>query len=189
VVAAYFGLGVKHMLTGVDHLLFLLGLVLLARTRRALLATIGAFTIGHSLTLSLAVLQVIVLPAGPIEVAIASSVLVLAIELAREPSAPTLMRRHPWTMAGSFGLLHGLGFAAALRAAGLPAGEIPLALLAFNFGIELGQLVLVLPAILLRAMLAGRDVSIPRWAQQVPIYAMGSLAAFWCFARAAELVR
>src|SRR5262249_34734769 len=125
-------------------------------------------------------------PSGPIEVAIAASVLALAIELGREPVHPTLLRRHPGLMAATFGLLHGLGFAAALREAGLPRGEIPLALVSFNCGIEIGQLAFVLVLLAARRVLPAR---LPRWAPRVPVYTMGSLAAFWCFERAAALLR
>src|SRR6185295_17321827 len=122
------------------HLLFVFGLVLLAGGGRRLLGTVTAFTLGHSVTLSLAALGLIEVPARVIEVAIAATVFALAVELARSAPGDTLMRRHPALMAGLFGLLHGLGFAAALREAGLPQGEIPLALASFNVGIELGQL-------------------------------------------------
>lgn len=135
VVRDYVRLGVAHILAGPDHLLFVFGLLLLAGTPRRVLATVSAFTVGHSVTLTLAALDVVRLPSAPIEAAIAASVLALAVELARRPTAPTVMRRRPWAMAETFGLLHGLGFASALREAGLPAGEIPLALGSFNVGI------------------------------------------------------
>jgi hydrogenase/urease accessory protein HupE len=185
----YAGLGVAHILSGPDHLLFVFGLVLLARTRRRLLGTITAFTAGHSVTLSLAALGLVQVPTPPIEVAIAMSVLVLAIELARDTPAPTLLRRHPWAMAAAFGLLHGLGFAAALREAGLPVGEIPLALAAFNVGIEAGQLAFVAAVLAGRAALGDLPGRLPRWTARVPVYGMGSLAAFWWFERTAALLR
>ena len=188
VVVDYARLGIEHILSGPDHLLFVLGLVLLVPTLRLLATTITAFTIGHSITLSLAVLDLARVPAGPIEVLIALSVLVLAIELARPAAKPTLMRRFPWVMALSFGLLHGLGFAGALRAAGLPAGEIPLALFSFNLGIEMGQLAFVLAALGLRAALRRLALPLPGWAAWAPVYVMGSLAAFWCFERAAAVL-
>jgi hydrogenase/urease accessory protein HupE len=189
VLAAYGRLGVEHILTGPDHLLFVFGLVLLAATRRALLATVTAFTLGHSVTLTAAVLGLVRLPVAPIEVAIAASVFILAVELARDPAAPTVIRRRPWAMAALFGLLHGLGFAAALTEAGLPQGEVPLALFAFNSGIEAGQLLFVATVLVARAVLAPVAARLPQWVLRTPVYAMGSLAAFWWIARTAALVR
>ena len=105
----------------------------------------------------------------------------------KETAKPTLMRRFPWMMAGSFGLLHGLGFAGALTEVGLPSEEIPLALFTFNVGIEIGQLIFVVIVATLRAMLGSAVESGPRWVRQTPLYVMGSLAAFWCFERASQL--
>jgi hydrogenase/urease accessory protein HupE len=189
VVRDYAALGVAHILTGWDHLLFVFGLVLLARTPRRLLGTVSAFTLGHSVTLTLAVLDLIVVPPAPIEAAIALSILVLAIELAREPEHPTFIRRRPWAMAGTFGLLHGLGFAAVLREAGLPSGDIPLALVSFNAGIEAGQLAFVLALLAVGAVALRLTGPLPSWARRVPVYGMGSLAAFWWIERSAALLR
>jgi len=188
VVRDYASLGVAHILSGPDHLLFVFGLVLLAGTGRRLLGTVTAFTLGHSVTLSLAALGIVDFPARVIEVAIAATVLALAVELARRPVAPTFMRRWPWAMAASFGLLHGLGFAGALREAGLPQGEIPLALFSFNTGIELGQLVFVL-AVSAAGRAASRVlVRLPEWATRVPVYGMGSLAGYWWLERTLALL-
>ncbi len=185
VVRDYVRLGIEHILTGADHLLFVFGLLLLAPAPRAVVWTVTAFTVGHSITLSLVVLGAVTVPAGPAELLIALTVLALAVELARPPGTPSRVRRWPWGMALAFGLLHGLGFAGALRETGLPMGDIPLALFAFNLGIEVGQLAFVV------AILAGafglRRVRWPGWARAVPVYTMGSLAAFWCFGRAASL--
>ncbi|HEV7734641.1 MAG TPA: HupE/UreJ family protein [Candidatus Binatia bacterium] len=179
VVGSYGALGFWHVLSGADHLLFVLGLVLLGGN---VLLTVTAFTVGHSLTLSLAALGLVSVPVRPVEVAIALSVLWLAIELARP--VPSALGRRPWLLAATFGLLHGLGFASALREAGLPAGEIPLALLAFNLGIEAGQVGVVLLLVVGAHVVRPVMVSAPAWAQRVPVYVMGALAAFWCFARA-----
>jgi hydrogenase/urease accessory protein HupE len=188
VVADYGALGVEHILTGLDHLLFVFGLLLWVRGRRRLIATITAFTVGHSVTLSLAVLGVVAFPAGLIEIAIAGSLLVLAAELARPASAArSPLKRRPWTLALAFGLLHGFGFAGALAGAGLPAGEIPLALFAFNAGIETGQLGFVAAVLVLRRALGRRFARGPVWLARAPVYAMGSLAAYWCFERSAAL--
>jgi hydrogenase/urease accessory protein HupE len=188
VVADFGALGVQHIATGLDHLLFVFGLLLWVRGRRRLVATITAFTVGHSVTLSLAVLGVVAFPARWIEVAIAGSLLVLAAELARPASsAPSSMGRRPWALALAFGLLHGFGFAGALAEAGLPVGEIPLALFAFNAGIEVGQLVFVAGFLLLRPMVERLAVGGPAWLARAPVYAMGSLAAYWCLERGAEI--
>jgi hypothetical protein len=184
----YARLGVEHIASGADHLLFVFGLLLLVGGGRRLLQTVTAFTVGHSLTLSLASLGFVHFPAGPIEVLIAASVFWLAVELAAPGRHGSWMRRAPWAMAGSFGLLHGLGFAGALAEAGLPAGEIPLALLSFNLGIEAGQLLFVALALACGSLLRGLASELPAWIQRVPVYAMGSLAAFWCLERAAAAV-
>ena len=184
----YARLGVAHILSGPDHLLFVFGLILLAGTTRRLLGTVSAFTLGHSVTLSLAALGLIDVPGPLIEVAIATSVLALAVELARNPAAPSAMRRHPWTMAAGFGLLHGLGFATALRDAGLPSGEIPLALFSFNVGIEAGQLLFVLAVLGLGRATARLLARTPAWAGHASVYAMGSLAGYWWLERALALL-
>ncbi len=189
VLRDYVRLGVEHILLGPDHLLFVFGLVLLAHTTRRLVGTVSAFTLGHSVTLSLAVLGYARVPQQPVEVAIAFSVFVLAVELARDERRPTLLRSHPWAMAAGFGLLHGLGFAAALRAAGLPDGDVPLALLAFNVGIELGQLAFVLAVVAVRWALRDAIARLPGWTRWVPVYGMGTLAAAWWIERALDLGR
>jgi hydrogenase/urease accessory protein HupE len=185
VVRGYVTLGSEHILAGPDHLLFVFGLLLLVAVPRLLVQTITAFTLGHSITLSAAALHVANVPSRPVEVLIALSVLVLAVELARDGGRPTLLRRFPWAMAVAFGLLHGFGFAGALAEAGLPAADIPLALVSFNAGIEVGQLVFV------GAVLAAGGL-VRRWRPAVAvrstrpaIYAMGILSAFWCFERIA----
>jgi len=188
VFVQYLGLGFRHILEGLDHLLFVLGLVLLVPSTRMLIWTVTSFTVGHSVTLSLAALGFLGLPAAPVELAIAGTILVLAVELARgERAKPSLLRRVPWAVAAGFGLLHGLGFAGALAEIGLPQEEIPLALFAFNVGIELGQLVFVAVVLVVRP--AARAVARrgPSWLGRIPAYAIGSLAAYWCFERAAGM--
>jgi hydrogenase/urease accessory protein HupE len=188
VLASYGKLGVEHILSGPDHLLFVLGLLLLATGPRLLLETVTAFTAAHSVTLSLAVLGVVDFPSRVIEIGIAASVFVLAVELTRtERPTSTLLRRAPWMMAGIFGLLHGLGFAGALAEVGLPSGKIPVALFAFNVGIELGQLTFV-------ALMSGagwlvvRGLARPAWITLGSAYVMGSLSALWCLERTAVLI-
>ena len=189
VLRDYVRLGVGHILAGPDHLLFVLGLVLLAGSFRRIAATVTAFTLGHSVTLSLAALGLVHVPSGPIEVAIAASVFVLAVELARDPPHPTAIRRRPWLMAALFGLLHGLGFAAALAEAGLPEREVPLALFAFNVGIEAGQLAFVATVLAARALAGPLVARMPGWSVRLPVYAMGSLAGFWLLDRTLALLR
>ncbi len=181
VVRGYVRLGIEHILTGPDHLLFVFGLLLLVSASRLLVQTITAFTLGHSLTLSAAALQLAHVPSRAVEVLIAASVLALAVELARDGERPTLLRRFPWAMAVPFGLRHGFGFAGALAEAGLPPGDIPLALASFNGGIELGQLAFVAAVLGAGALLP----AIATRSTRVAVYAMGVLSAYWCFERIA----
>jgi hydrogenase/urease accessory protein HupE len=186
----YLRVGFEHILSGADHLLFVFGLFMICANTRALVKTVSAFTVGHSGTLSLAALGYTNIPTGPVEVLIAGSVLVLAVELARDTSEPTLMRRYPWPMALSFGLLHGMGFAGALRDVGLPDGEIPMALLSFNLGIELGQLgfVALLAALVFLAHRLKPDrAPTPPLPRRAAVYLMGSLAAYWVIDRSANI--
>ena len=181
----YLTIGFEHILSGADHLLFVFGLFLLCSGTGALIKTITSFTVGHSFTLSLAALGYSNLPSGPIEVLIAASVLALAVELARDASKSTLMRRYPWAMALAFGLLHGMGFAGALREVGLPSGEIPMALFSFNIGIELGQLVFVMGLIVLAPLVRRLPTPLPT---RAGVYLMGCLAAFWVLERSAAIL-
>jgi hydrogenase/urease accessory protein HupE len=184
----YLELGFDHILGGLDHLLFVLGLVLLIPAWRRLVPVVTAFTVGHSLTLGLVTLGVVRIPQGPVEIAIAASILVLAVRLCRDGAGPDPAGLPIWTLAGAFGLLHGLGFAGALADVGLPAVEIPLALLAFNVGIELGQLAFVAVLLMLGAAIRTLPSAWPRSWVRIPAYAMGSLAAFWCLQRTALLI-
>jgi hydrogenase/urease accessory protein HupE len=188
VVRDYVGLGIEHILSGPDHLLFVFGLLLLVSASRLLLETITAFTLGHSLTLSAAALHLANVPSRPVEVLIALSVLTLAVELARDPARPTMLRRFPWAMAITFGLLHGFGFAGALAEAGLPPGDIPLALVSFNGGIELGQIAFVAAALTAAALLGRWLPALAARSTRVAVYAMGFLSAFWCFERVAAWI-
>lgn len=188
VIAAYTRHGVEHILFGFDHLLFVFALILLVPSRRVLLATVTAFTLAHSITLALAALGVVRVPGPPVEAAIALSVLLLAGELAHVRNGrPSLTARWPWLVAFSFGLLHGFGFAGALTSVGLPAGDIPLALFAFNVGVELGQVAFIV-AVLAVLGLARKAVPsrvVERIALGGATYAIGILAAFWFFERVA----
>jgi hypothetical protein len=186
VALRYVELGVEHIASGYDHLLFVLGLLLLVHGARALLATITAFTLGHSVTLSLAALGLARVPSAPVEVLIAFSIFLLAVELAR-PDAGSRLWRRPWQIAVAFGFLHGLGFAGALREAGLPQGAIPLALLCFNVGIELGQLAFVATVLAIRHTLRALALPTPAWGRTLTVYAIGSLAAYWMIERGLPL--
>jgi hydrogenase/urease accessory protein HupE len=181
--------GIEHILFGFDHLLFVLALILVVPNARVLVGTVTAFTVAHSITLALAVLGVVRVPGPPVEAAIALSVLLLAAELVRvRAGEPSLTSRWPWLVAFAFGLLHGFGFAGALSSVGLPAGDVPLALLAFNVGVELGQLAFI-AAVLAALAVARRLVPSPaleRAALHGASYAIGILAAFWFFERLAS---
>ncbi len=180
VLAGYGRLGVEHILSGVDHLLFLFGLLRLVRRTAPLVKTITAFTLAHSITLALAALGLVQVDPAPVETLIALSILLLAVELARPAEAPpTLARARPWVVAFSFGLLHGLGFAGALRAIGLPPGRVPAALLAFNVGVEAGQLAFVAAALPVVVLARHCSERFPPWLRQAPTYALGVLAAAW----------
>ncbi len=189
VMRGYFVLGVEHILGGWDHLLFVTGLLLIARGWRALLLAVSGFTLAHSLTLSLAALGFVHVPIPPTEAAIALSILFLARE-ALQPPGRSLAQRFPLFVSALFGLLHGLGFAAALGEVGLPHREIAWALLFFNLGVEAGQLLfilLVLGAVaLLWRTLSARRVDSFRWregARTVVAYLIGVPAAFWLVQR------
>ncbi|MFT4047229.1 MAG: HupE/UreJ family protein [Solimonas sp.] len=183
-LADYFGLGVTHIWTGVDHLLYVFGLMLLVGDLRRLVKTITAFTLAHSLTLACAALDLINLPPAPVEAVIALSIVYVAVELVHKHRGRAgLAQRRPWLVAFSFGLLHGLGFAGALAQIGLPHGDIPLALLLFNLGIEAGQLLFV-AAIALGGLALAR--TLPRllpYLRPLPAYAIGALASFWFIER------
>ncbi len=181
---SYLRLGVQHILLGVDHLLFVLGLLLVVGDRWALVKTITSFTVAHSLTLAVATLGYAAAPLPPLNAAIALSILFLGPEVVRARRGESSFTiRHPWVVAFAFGLLHGFGFASGLSAMGLPKAEIPLALLLFNVGVELGQLGFVLLVLLLERSFRTLEIRWPRWAEALPGYAVGSLGAFWTIQR------
>ena len=182
-------LGFEHILTGTDHLLFLLCLVLIIRDRWMLLKTLTAFTLAHSITLGLATLKYVEVPVSWVETEIALSIVFLAAETLRAYRGGTsLTLRHPWCVAFMFGLLHGFGFAGGLSAAGLPPNDIPAALLLFNVGVELGQLAFVGLALGLLHVLRVWNVRWPRALELTPGYAVGSVAALWTAQRVAVLL-
>jgi len=185
VAGTYFGLGVEHILGGIDHLMFVLGLILILTTWRQLAFAITAFTIAHSITLALATFQVISVPQPPVEAVIALSIMFLATEYAHQLGGTKgWTSRRPWLVSFSVGLLHGLGFAKALSEVGLPQTEVPMALLTFNLGVEAGQLAfvgVVLALFFLGSKLVRRP---PAWAKAATSYVLGSVAAFWFIQRA-----
>jgi hypothetical protein len=184
VARTYLSLGIEHILTGVDHLLFVSGLLLLVSGFKRLLQTVSAFTISHSVTLTLATLGFVHVPPAPVEAVIALSILFVAYEVIGSREHPQgLAQRKPWLVAFTFGLLHGLGFAGGLSAAGLPAGHIPLALAFFSAGVEVGHFSFVLTALLLMAAVRRWVVRLPAWSRLVPPYAIGTTAAYWLLAR------
>lgn len=186
----YTRIGFDHILSGTDHLLFVLALLLIVGPVRKLLWTVTAFTLGHSVTLALAVLGFVKFPPAPIEAAIALSIYFLAIELLEHNRGQrSLVDRMPWVVTGGFGLLHGLGFAGALEQVGLPEGEIPLALFAFNVGIELGQLAFIGAVLLVWILIRVVPVGWPTWARSAPAYCIGPLAAYWFFERVAGVLQ
>jgi hydrogenase/urease accessory protein HupE len=184
IARAYTLLGVEHILTGFDHLLFVAGLLFLVGFRRRLIGTISAFTLAHSLTLACSVFGWITLRPAPVEAAIAMSIVLVATEALRPRES--LARRLPALVSFLFGLVHGLGFAGALKNIGLPQRHLPLALLCFNLGVEAGQLMTVLAAFLLVRLPISQ-----RWlgrARRPALYAIGVVAAYWSWLRIAAIV-
>lgn len=180
----YIALGVHHILQGVDHLLFVLGLLLIVKGRMMLLKTITAFTVAHSITLAIATLGYASVPLPPLNAAIALSILFLGPEIVRSWRGETsLTIRYPWVVAFLFGLLHGFGFASGLTTTGMPKAELPLALLFFNVGVELGQLAFVFTALALARSFTILEVRWPRWAAALPGYTVGGLGAYWTIQR------
>ncbi|MBA6411965.1 HupE/UreJ family protein [Parahaliea sp. F7430] len=186
VMSDYIVLGVEHIWGGVDHLMFVFGLLLLVGSGMPLFWTVTAFTLGHSITLSLVTFGLFDYPVALVEFSIALSIFVLALELTREHG---LVRRYPWWLAAGFGLLHGMGFAGALAETGLPQANVPLALLFFNLGIEIGQIAFILLVLLIWIFI--RRPLGPQWSRKlvpVPVYLLGSLSAMWCIQRGLEVL-
>jgi len=184
ILATYVAMGTMHILSGPDHLLFILGLMALAGSRWMLVKTITAFTVAHSITLALASLGVVHFPSASLEALIALSIFFLGAEMVRRlRGGDSLALRNPWIVAFAFGLLHGFGFAGGLSLAGLTTAEIPLALLSFNIGVEFGQLAFVASVLLLLKLCDTLEMRWPRWASYAPAYLVGGLGAFWTIGR------
>ena len=187
VMSDYSLLGIEHIWGGIDHLLFVFGLLLLVGGGTRLLWTITAFTVGHSITLSLVTLGYFDYPVALVEFTIALSIFVLAVDLTRVKKHDMLWR-NPWWLAAGFGLLHGMGFAGALAETGLPQDNLPLALLFFNVGIEIGQIAFILVVLALwmlvrRPLAPWQDRLLP-----IPVYILGALSAMWCIERGLEVL-
>jgi len=188
VIGTYIVQGIRHILFGADHMLFVLGLLLIVKDRWMLLKTVTAFTIAHSITLAIATLGYADVPVVPLNAAIALSILFLGPEIVRSwRGESSFTIRNPWVVAFAFGLLHGFGFASALTSAGLPRHELPLALVSFNVGVELGQVGFIALILALERSFRTLEVRWPRWAQALPGYTVGSLGAFWTVQRLALL--
>lgn len=186
VAGVYLKLGIEHILLGIDHLLFVFALLLITSRSWKLVKTVTAFTLAHSITLGMATLGFLYVPSPPVEAVIALSIVFLAAEIARAGSGrESITYRSPWLVAFVFGLVHGFGFAGALSEIGLPQGQIPLALLFFNVGVELGQLLFIAAVLSTVAALRRIRVQLPRWASPVAPYAVGSVAMFWMIQRVA----
>jgi hypothetical protein len=189
VMGTYIVEGIRHILFGADHLLFVLGLLLIVGNAWMLVKTITAFTVAHSITLAVATFGYAQAPALPLNAAIALSILFLGPEIVRVWRGETSFTiRHPWVVAFAFGLLHGFGFATVLTSAGLPRQDLPLALLSFNIGVELGQLGFVALVLAMERSFRVLEVRWPRWVQALPGYTVGTLGAFWTIQRVALLI-
>jgi hydrogenase/urease accessory protein HupE len=197
VATTYLQLGIEHILFGFDHLLFVLALVILVRDWRRVAMTVTAFTIAHSITLAAATLDIVNVAGPPVEASIALSIVLVAVEIVNaRRGKPSLAARWPWLVAFCFGLLHGFGFAGALAEVGLPHHAIPIALLFFNLGVEVGQLAFV-AAVLATGELFRRAVALrfePATVQHTinrldltAAYAIGAVAAYWLIERTSAL--
>ena len=181
-------LGFEHILAGLDHLLFVLGLLLIVKGNWLLVKTITAFTVAHSITLGLATLGFVNVPSKPVEAAIALSIVFLAMEIIKGwQGRYSLTHRKPWIVAFGFGLLHGLGFAGALSEIGLPPPEIPIALLFFNVGVEIGQLFFVLLILSIRLILLKLGLGWQAWSRLITVYSIGTIAFYWLLERSFAL--
>ena len=188
-VQRYTFFGIRHILEGIDHLLFVLGLLLMVNSPWALVKTITAFTGAHSITLAFATFGFINIPQEPVEAAIALSIVFLAVEIVHAKQGRyNLTYRKPWLVAFGFGLLHGFGFAGALAEIGLPQSEIPVALLFFNVGVELGQLCFVLGCVLVQLALLRIKIAWSSWSRLIPAYCIGTMAFYWLMERIMAIV-
>jgi len=196
IISTYTGLGIEHILLGIDHLLFVFALLLIVKDLRRLIWTVTAFTIAHSITLAGATLDYLHAPQQPVEAIIALSIVFLAVEIIHgQQGKPRLTHRAPWVVAFSFGLLHGFGFAGALSEVGLPQNAIPLSLLFFNLGVEVGQLLFVATVVIFGKLITGflsrtavSKFNYPAWGQRAIAYMIGPVAFYWVIERTAAFI-
>ncbi len=198
-IVSYLRLGVEHLLQGFDHILFIIGLVLLVRTPLNLVKVVTSFTIAHSLTLALATFGIVNLSQASVEAVIALSIMFLGVELVQAQFVSerfgagsenqSIMQRYPWAITFVFGLLHGFGFAGALTEIGLPQEAAIWALLFFNIGVEIGQLIIVAGMLVLFAILTAAKVNLPLMVKRIPIYGIGTLAGFWFVERSLNVLQ
>jgi hypothetical protein len=186
VTRTYLTLGIEHIGFGIDHLLFVLALLIITNGTMRLIKTVTAFTVAHSITLALATLGFVHVPSKPVEATIALSIVFVAFEIVRRREGQNgISSRAPWIVAFTFGLLHGFGFAGALSEVGLPQNHIPSALFFFNVGVELGQIAFIAVVLGGIALVRRIPLRLPRWAELIPPYAIGSVAMFWVVQRVA----
>jgi len=185
IVQTYTWLGITHILLGFDHLLFVFALLLIVKNMRRLLWTLTAFTLAHSLTMAVSTLGIVHIPQAPVEAVIALSILFLAMEIIHEKQGKVgLTSLYPWLIAFIFGLLHGFGFAGALAEIGLPQQAVTLALIFFNIGVELGQLIFVATVVFMVVIL--QRLTYPALLdklQTAVVYMIGGVSAFWLIER------
>jgi hydrogenase/urease accessory protein HupE len=186
----YIGLGFEHILGGTDHLFFVTALLLLAGSWLGVVKTVSAFTLGHSVTLALVSFELITVWPPLVELSIAATILILALELSRPrlSDKQPYIKRHPWLVASLFGLIHGLGFAGALQEIGIPASDVVSALLAFNVGIELGQLAFVGVVSITFYLVRQQSEQIYNYTELATITAIGGVSVYWCLDRGSEIV-
>ena len=189
-VPVYLVLGIEHLLLGLDHVLFVIGLMLLIENRVLLIQTITSFTIAHSLSLALSTLGLVHVSQRPVEAVIALSLLYIAVEVVNKKNSETLTQRYPWIITFAFGLLHGLGFAGVLSEIGLPSNEAGWALLFFNIGIELGQLVVIGLAFVLGIIVSNKRTNPWPVARLsiVPAYGIGIISTWWLLTRVTSII-
>jgi hydrogenase/urease accessory protein HupE len=189
VARTYLLLGVEHILTGWDHLLYILAMLLLVKGWRRVLLTMSAFTATHSLTLTAAALGWVNVPQRPVEACIALSILFVASEIVRSRNGNSGLTEHwPWAISFTFGLLHGFGFAGALAEVGLPQKAIPIALLFFNLGVEVGQIIFItgiffVSYVAFKVVVHRIRIPHPTWSWRLAPYTIGAVAAFWLIQR------
>jgi len=191
IINDYIMLGAEHILKGWDHLLFVMGLVLLLRDWRTILIAATGFTLAHSITLCLLALGYIKVSAPAVEAVIALSIIILAVEIIKNKDRPrqTLITTKPWLICGVFGLFHGLGFASALANYGLPDHARLISLLSFNIGVEIGQIIFITCLMLLSLFRRNFPAFIAQAGHQASVWLIGIMGSFWLIDRCAAMIK